>query len=236
MARRSRAAKDVLVLRGPPERLEAPLPGVGLEATALVPEVELGLPVLAARVRRLPPTDVVVLRLKVSATAPGGRHEGTVRIGKQKLAIAAEIDERPGVRVFPATLELAVEPGGTAARPLQFLNIGNVPVSIPSGPAFGLFDVRGVDRSLGRTWRAEARGRERLDVLADELAASHGGLVSVDPGKDGGPLKPGELREVRVTFSFESELEPGHRYGGRWLLFGSECTVRVQVSGGREVG
>jgi hypothetical protein len=228
------ATKDVLVLRGPPERLEAPLPGVGLEATAEVPEVELPVAVLSARVRRLPPTDLVVLRVKVSATAPGGRHEGTVKIGKSKLAIVAEVDERPGLRVFPDTIELAVDPGGTATKPLQFMNVGNVPAQLPSGPAFGLFDVRGVDRSLGRTWRSDARGRDRLDVLADELAASHGGLVSVDPGK-GAALKPGELREVQMTFSFESELEPGHRYAGRWALPGSDVAVRVQVSQAREV-
>jgi hypothetical protein len=68
-----------------------------------------------------------------------------------------------------------------------------------------------------------------LGVLADELAASHGGPVRVRVPEGAGVIEPGESRNVKVAFEFHGELVAGRGYFGYWEVGGTVCTVRVEV-------
>jgi hypothetical protein len=69
-------------------------------------------------------------------------------------------------------------------------------------------------------------GRKRIDVLLDDLAESHGGLVTTAV-KRGASIAPGESRHIQVTLRFSDRLRPGKHYAGAWRDEGLRVPVRI---------
>lgn len=235
MARKARATAEPIRFTGGPNRLDAALPVAVTPASAPELGVELDVPdggeaALAYAAR--PGTATLGLRLALPDSTPAGTYKGVVTIGEVKHPMVVEIQPRRRVVVTPTRIVLGVAlPAREAATELHVLNAGNAPVDLAAKQAFGLFEDHGLDRSLARAWTDQtARGVDRFGVLADELAASHGGPVRVRLTAGAGVLEPGASRDVGVTFEFHGELVAGRSYFGYWDVGGTVCTVRVEVS------
>ena len=230
----SRTDSAVVRFTGRPGRLEAALP-VDVPPTA-APElaVELDIPDAVPWVgyTAVPGTTTLGLRLALPDSTPAGAYKGEVTIGEDRYPIVVEIREHRRLVVTPSRIELQVTaPGGEATEVLHVRNAGNAPVDVAAKQAFGLFEDHGLDRSLARAWMDQkARGVDRFGVLADELAASHGGPVRVRVPEGAGVFEPGEGRNVQVSFEFQGELIAGRGYFGYWNVGGTVCTVRVEVT------
>jgi hypothetical protein len=213
-------------------RLDAPLPVAVTAVDAPALGVDLDVPGAAVGYAARPGTGTLGLRLAVPDSTPAGSYKGVVTIGEERHPAVVEIQERRRLVVTPSRIALQVAaPGREATAELHVLNAGNAPLDLAAKQAFGLFEDHGLDRSLARAWTdREARGVDRFGVLADELAASHGGPVRVRLGDGAGVLEPGEGRSVSVSFEFGGELVAGRSYFGYWNVGGTVCTVRVQVS------
>ena len=237
MARKARAkASDAAPIRftGRPNRLDAALPVAVTAGTAPELQVDLDVPdgtEPAVGYASRPGTTALGLRLALPDSTPAGTYKGVVTIGDAKHPMVVEIQERRRVVVTPARVALTLSlPGREASTELHVLNAGNAPLDLAAKQAFGLFEDHGLDRSLARAWTdARARGVDRFGVLADELAASHGGPVRVRLAEGAGVLEPGESRIVNVVFEFQGELIAGRGYFGYWDVGGTVCTVRVRV-------
>ena len=137
------------------------------------------------------------------------------------------MEERPRLEADPRRLSVEVAPGGTASVELTILNTGNVPRDLSGASTFCIFDGQGTEHAF---WAALAtdppEGKQRIDVLLDDLAESHGGLVTARVEK-GAAVEPGESRDVRLTLRFSDRLQPGKRYAGSWRVDGLRIPVRV---------
>jgi hypothetical protein len=237
MARKPKAkATDAAPIRftGSPNRLDAALPApVGAGAAPRL-HVELEVPDARPAVgyAARPGTAARGLRLVLPDSTPAGTYEGVMTIGDARHPMVVEIQERRRLVVTPGRIALQVAlPKAEAAAMLHVLNAGNAPLDLAAKQAFGLFEDHGLDRSLARAWTdAKARGVDRLGVLADELASSHGGAVRVRLADGAGVIEPGEGRDVDVRFEFQGELVAGRSYFGYWDVGGQVCTVRVEVT------
>ena len=223
------AAAPSIRFTGRPNRLDAALPVTVPVAAEL--RMDLDVPDATLGYATRPGTTALGLRLALPDSTPAGTHEGVVTIGEAKYPAVVEIQERRRVVVTPARITLRVElPAREAAADLHVLNAGNAPLELAAKQAFGLFEDHGLDRSLARAWTdTKARGTDRFGVLADELAASHGGPVRVRLAEGAGALEPGEARDVKVMFEFHGELTAGRSYFGYWDVGGAVCTVRVEA-------
>jgi hypothetical protein len=217
---------------GRPSRLDAALPVAMTAGSAPDLQVELDVPDAAIGYAARPGTATLGLRLALPDSTPAGTYKGVMTIGDARHPMVVEIQERRRLVVTPSRIALALAlPAREAATVLHVLNAGNAPLELAAKQAFGLFEDHGLDRSLARAWMdTKARGVDRFGVLADELAASHGGPVRVRLAEGAGVLAPGEGRDVDVSFEFQGELVAGRGYFGYWEVGGTVCTVRVEVS------
>jgi hypothetical protein len=72
-------------------------------------------------------------------------------------------------------------------------------------------------------------GKGRLDVLLDDLAVSHGGLVDVRVRDGAGDLAPGKGRTCRIELGWSDRLRPGRTYAGSWEVGGLRLPIRVET-------
>jgi hypothetical protein len=113
---------------------------------------------------------------------------------------------------------------------VALVNTGNVPCEVPAASTFCVFDGSGVDHAFWAALTSDPpKGKQRLDVLLDQLADSHGGLVEVRARAQGRSIPPGEAREVQLTLRFTDRLRPGHAYAGTWEGEGVRLPIRVTV-------
>lgn len=237
-AAKSRARARV-VFRGPPDRLGSLLPkpaGAADRAAAAVqepatePEASLeGADVRTLTVRSLERAGVEAQRatLRLPRTTPPGTYEGSAVIDGQTVAIVAEVERRPRLEADPRRVALEVAPGETATVAVTLLNTGNVPCDVSDTTTFCLFDGRGFEHAFWAALTSEPpEGKQRVDVLLDDLAESHGGLVTTKV-EGGAAIEPGESREVRLTLRFSDRLQPDKRYAGTWRAEGVRIPVRV---------
>lgn len=228
-----RAAKgrepERVVFRGPPHRLASLLP-VPPAAAAGVPSVTLeGADVWAVAVRPLarggPETSRATMRLPEST--PPGTYSGAVEIEGQTIPVVAEVEPRPRLHPEPRRIALEAEPGGTVTVDVELVNTGNVPVDVSGTTTFCLFDGSGLEHAA---WAALAsdppEGKQRIDVLLDDLAESHGGLVTTKVDR-GATIPAGETRTVQLTLRFSDRLRPGKRYAGAWRVEGLRLPIRI---------
>ena len=236
-AARSRARDKPATFRGPPDRLASllPLPDDPEALRQKSARLE-GAEVRGIRIRPLRREGVNMGRftLRLPRSTPPGTYAGSLEIGGEKLPIMAEVESRARVERSPRRLRIEVEPGGEFTADLLLVNTGNVPCEVPTASTFCIFDGSGVEQAF---WAAlgsdQPKGRQRLDVLLDELAESHGGLVEVRARTDKRAITPGESREVQLTLRFSDRLRTGRAYAGTWTAEGLRLPIRVTVPGAK---
>jgi hypothetical protein len=233
MSPRPRAAAKrapALTFRGPPQRLTTlvPLPAgadVG-EPRALLEGVEV------RGVSLRPPRDGAAhgrVLLRLSKMTPPGRYAGSVELGGGPVPVVVEVEPQPRVEASPSRLRVDVEPGGEVTVGITLANVGNVPFDVPAVTRSCVFDQGGVDHAF---WVAlaseEAETRSRIDLLLDDLAGSHGGLVEMR-ARPSEAIAPGGVQDVELTLRFSDRLQPGGVYSGAWDAEGLHVRLRVDV-------
>ena len=167
---------------------------------------------------------------KAKASIKAGDPEGEA--GETELPARVEVDAAPALRVIPEQLRLRAHPGDLVGTDLTLLNQGNVPVDLRRVQPFGVFLAGGLERALRRAYVDKlSKGERRVDVIADNLAEAHGGLVKMKLQKGSGTLAPGEMRSLEVTLEIPAGLAPGSTYAGNWELAGLVYPVTLTVEG-----
>jgi hypothetical protein len=221
-----------IVFRGPPDRLASLVASPVGDAEAAAeqePEATLrGAEVRGLSVRTLARAgDARRATLRLAKSTPPGTYRGSAEIEGQKVPIVVEVEGRPCLEADPRRIIVEAAPGGKATVGVTLLNTGNVPCDVSETTRFCLFDGGGVEHAF---WAALAsdlpKGKQRVDVLLDDLADSHGGLVTLAV-EDGAAIAPGESRDVRLTLRFPDRLRPGKRYAGAWRAEGLRVPIRV---------
>lgn len=230
-ARKARAA-ELVTFRGPPHRLsslvELPLEAAGRpRATALLEGAE----VRGVGVRDL--TEGHGLRkltLRLPKSTPPGTYDGSIDVAGERVPVRVEVEPRARLEASPSRLTFEVEPKAEATATVTLLNVGNVPFEIPAASKFCVFDGGGIDHAFLVALTSDPpESKQRIDLLLDDLAGSHGGLVELRARAADRTIAPGEAQDVALTLSFSDRLRPGRGYVGSWDADGLHVRIRVQV-------
>lgn len=234
------ARESAVVLRGPPGRLSAvaPLPAaVASRDAAHGAAAEISILVAGAEPEQVRirggrgQGNAQELRVRLAPSTPPGTYEGVATVGERTVPVRIEVEPAVRLRAVPSRVELRAEPRGTAAVEIRLTNGGNIPVDVPARASFCLFDGGGIDHAVWAALTTEPpKGKGRMDVLLDDLAASHGGLVDVRVRGGAGSLAPGESRTCLVDLGWSDRLRPGRRYLGAWDVAGLRIPVRVETA------
>ncbi len=236
---RRKAPEPAVVLRGPPTRLATtrPLPAdvasvdvARLPASAVSVLIEGAVServrVRGARAPGAPPE----LRVRLAPSTPPGRYVGAATVGDRTVPVVVEVEPAPRLRAAPSRFETTAEPAGSETVEIHLANSGNLPIEIPARSSFCLFDGGGIDHAFWAALTTDPpEGKGRMDVLLDDLAASHGGLVDVRVRDGAGLIAPGEGRTCRVELRWSDRLRPGRRYVGAWEVAGLRVPIRVET-------
>ena len=233
-APRAAKARERVVFRGPPDRLQSLVSAQGKarprdagdEPTATLAGAEVrGLTVRS-------PEGVAARRatLRLPRSTPPGSYEGTADIGGETVSIVAEVEPRPRLEAEPRRFTIEAQPGGTANVDVDLVNTGNVPCEIAGTTTFCLFDGAGLEHAVWAALAAEpVEGTRRIDVLLDDLAESHGGLVATRVAR-GGTIAPGDSGRVRLELRFSDRLRPGRGYAGTLRIEGLRIPFRITTA------
>ena len=168
--------------------------------------------------------------LRLPKSTPPGTYAGSLELGGRRMPLAVEVEARPKIEASPSRLSLEVEPGAEVTTDVTLHNVGNVPFQVPAASTFCVFDGRGVDHAFWVAFVTEPPDmKERIDLLLDDLADSHGGLVEVRARATERTIAPGDSRDVQVTLRFSDRIRAGRRYAGSWGTDGLHLRVRVRV-------
>lgn len=218
--------------------------GIPASMTGVVPDRKD--PAQGARVAWVPPgskkpveavvsvdPDPRILRVTLPDDVDPGTYDATLYLGDdEEREVALEVEASPRLRVVPEQLRLEAHPGDMVGADLVLLNTGNVPVRLRKTQAFGVFMEGGVERALHLGYIDRLEGeRKRVDVIADNLARAHPGLVKMKIQEGAGEVASGELRELAVTFDVPGGVEAGRTYRGNWELANLVFPVTIRVVG-----
>jgi hypothetical protein len=173
---------------------------------------------------------VQALRLELSPTTPPGSYTGRVRLPDGEWPLTADVVAHPHLVAISPPGELAAEPGGQVEFELEVVNAGNVQFELRAAYRCWLFDVGGLSRSLVAGLTADVHGSERVGVVAEELAASGGGVARIRVHDGSGPIEPGEARTLRASAELDPNIRPGRSYVGYWSLQQPVCTLTITIS------
>jgi hypothetical protein len=218
-----------LAFTGRPHRLEALVRDVSAEdeAVAILEGVAAPRVILRPVVRG--GGAAVRARLKLPATTPPGSYRGFLRIGGREYPVAVEVEPHLRARSHPSRLAVGAAPGGEVAAEVVVVNEGNVDFAVPAKSSFCLFGGDGIHHALWTALTSDPpEGKQRLDVLLDDLADSHGGLVDVRT-RAPASIAPGDAQAVSLTLTFSDRLRAGHDYTGTWEPAGLRLPVGVSV-------
>jgi len=179
-----------------------------------------------------PEEDARVVSMTLPRYTAPGIYKGTATVDGEDRPVVVELEPEIDVRLYPHQLTLRAHPKDLVGTDMTVLNMSNVPVDLRRVHAIGIFLEGGIERAIRRAYvtRLE-KGQRRLDVLAETLASSHGGLLRAKIVKGSGTLKPQECRDIEVTFEVPGELEGGVTYTGNWELHNLIFPIRVVVAG-----
>ena len=177
------------------------------------------------------------VRFDLPPTTPAGTYKGEVSLGEARYPIEAEVEGWSQLHLSPRRLSLNASPASSIVVEMTAANGGNADADIPPVGAFGLFDVQGAERSIADAFRATGKelsetgdtGQQRLNRLVDRLSQEHGGLVRLQIQEGAGPLRPGEIRNIKLMIRMPESIKPGHAYSGTWPIDRLRVAVRVVV-------
>lgn len=222
-----------LQLKGSPTRLSVALrlPDCGLKAKNLQVVLTGG---ITARVAIRPVTrhtpGITVVKLRLPKNTPPGTYEGVVHVDDVEVPVVANIEPRPRLRFVPNKLVIKAPPGSLVNTDVTVVNGGNVPVNIEAKHTFCIFDGSGIDRAFSAALTDDkAKGQERMALLMDKLADSHGGFVRLVVDSGTGILETGADRDLHLSLRFSDKLQPGGIYGGAWVLGGGSYYIQIEV-------
>ena len=151
-------------------------------------------------------------------------------MGDRTIPIVIEVEPAARLHASPSRFETSATSGGSETIEIEIMNGGNLPVDIPTRSSFCLFDGGGIDHAVWAALTLEPpEGKGRVDLLLDDLAASHGGLVDVRVRDGAGSIAPGTQRTCQVELRFSDRLRPGRRYAGAWEVAGLRVPIRVET-------
>jgi hypothetical protein len=168
-----------------------------------------------------------IVRLNLPSDTPPGTYSARMNIGGRDQAVEIVVEPEIVLRLLPARLVFDARPGERVPFELTLMNTGNVAVELRSAYAFGVFDVAGPERAIGKMVGEVGEGKRRIDVLADAVAEEHGGLVRVKVEKGAGEIVPGTSQDLAVTIYVPERLRPGHTYWGTWPIHNLKYYVRI---------
>jgi hypothetical protein len=233
MADKGRRRLEAPSLRGSPRGLSGAIRLEGRQPVAPAPELpELSLDPASVAVAEMEAPDgerTAQIRLGVPETTPPGTYQSLVSVGETPVRVVLEVEPRARLRASPKRLNLTADPGQDVTGAVSISNIGNVAVEIPPTVRFGLFDIRGVERAIGRALIATpVRDERRVDILMEELAREHGGLVTSEV-EGAGEILPGHVRYIGLKFTVPSEVSSGRTYYGVVRLRGGRFKLRIEI-------
>jgi hypothetical protein len=177
-----------------------------------------------------------ILRLHLPRTTPPGAYEGRMVVGDREQTVQITVEPDVFFRIMPERLIFTAKAEEPVTFDLVFANLGNVAIDIADVYAFGVFDVGGTERAIGRMMLVKSDGSvksadqetpRRIDVLADAIADEHGGLVRVKVNRGAGTLAPGATRDVAITLRAPERLRSGHTYWGTWPIYNNRYYVKI---------
>ena len=223
-----------LRLKGGPTRLSAALrlPDSELKARNLQVSLTGG---ITARVAIRPVTrhtpGIAVVKLRLPKNTPPGTYEGVVQLNDVEVPVVANIEARPRLRFVPGSLIVKAPPGAMVHTEVTVVNGGNVAINIEAKHTFCIFDESGIDRAFSAALTDEkTKGQERMELLMDKLADSHGGFVRLIVDSGTGMLEPNEDCDLHLALRFSDKLRPGGIYDGAWVLGGGSYHIRIEVT------
>ena len=233
---KAKVALEPLVAKGTPRRLTVAIPDAAL-ATAQGRQIEASLEgatierVSLTGLRSSRPGKGPAIKVRVAPFTPPGRYEGTATIGETTVPIVAEVGPTSTVRSDPLQVIVSPAPSETLTVTVTLTNLGNVPTDVPTESTFPLLDRSGFgDAFYHSIAEPPPEGKQRIDVLFDDLAESNGGLVVATATKDSaGPIAPGGSATIQLTLTFSDRLKPGAQYAGAWNIDATHIPVRVTV-------
>jgi hypothetical protein len=145
------------------------------------------------------------------------------------VPIVAEVQPRPRLDAHPRRIALETKPAARETVELTLMNTGNVQLDVSGTSTFCLFDGRGIEHAVWAALEKEPpKGKGRMDVFLDDLAGSHGGLVTAKVEK-ATKIAPGESGSVTLSLRLPDRLQAGGRYSGAWEAGGIRVPVRIAV-------
>jgi hypothetical protein len=227
-----------------PFRYADVLGGAAVQVT--LPGKESNAP-LATNIQTVPAGEnFIFVRFDLPSATPAGNYPGEVSLGEARYPIEVEVEGRSQLHLSPRRLSLNAAPASSIVLEMTAANGGNADADIPQVSAFGLFDVHGAERSIADAFRATDKelseagdtGQQRLNLLVDRLSQEHGGLVRLQIQEGAGPLRPGEIRNLKLLIRMPESIKPGHAYTATWPIDRLRVAVRVVVpptTNGKEV-
>ena len=175
--------------------------------------------------------DSGIMRVHLPRTTPPGTYELEVEISGEPRRVVLEIEPDDHLRIFPERLLLRGHGGETVEARVTIVNLGNVPLEIPSVAAFGVFDYKRLDDGVGRTFReGPPKGERGVDALFERAREAHGGLVRMQI-EGSGSLGSGESRELGLALHLPDDLRAGGHYTGLWTLYRSSYHIEITATG-----
>ena len=227
-----------------PFRYADVLGGAAVQVT--LPGKESGAPLVTNIQTEAAGESFMFVRFDLPATTPAGTYKGEVSLDETRYPIEVEVEGRSQLHFSPRRLSLIAAPGSSIVVEMTVANGGNADADIPPVGAFGLFDVHGAERSIADAFRATGKelsetgdtGQQRLNILVDRLSQEHGGLARLQIQEGAGPLRPGEIRNIKLLIRMPESIKPGQVYSATWPIDRLRVAVRVVVpaaNNGKEV-
>lgn len=231
--------KESVRIRGTPPNLFAALRLTTSQARAISVSLDAPDAVVQKALESAPPLVQVSalndagmsrLHLRLPRTIPPGTYPGTIEIDEQAQDLVVEVEPRKRISIYPKRATITGKAGGRTELHLTLINMGNVPLLVPKASGFGLFQKKGLDLAVGRTFQKKpARGERSVDRFMDALSDGYGGVVKLKVQDGAGTLVPGDSRDVTVVFQIPSRLIANETYWGLWSIHDYNYKIEIDV-------
>ena len=155
------------------------------------------------------------MRVVLPAMTRPGEYRGTLQIGDDRFAVLALVEASTHLTCIPPRIELVYGANRRLRETLTLVNDGNVPAEIAKHYGFGLFESSGLDRAIRNAFEArDVADRSIVEAFSNAAADEYGGLVAASVAEGAGPLEPGAMRSIALSFRLTEKARRGASYFG----------------------